>query len=144
MIRTKIQTECQNKKCGQKLNTEPQSERYDPKSHSLCCRRCSFSFENSRELYLHGMRQHYQVGGALQARPWSDDNAPWIRDGEDERLREVYEERTVDFSASSFPAGECTFRWCVCVCYDFEAMLQPVKDRPIELLSRMDSKARAH
>ena len=34
--------------------------------------------------------RHYQVGSALQAWPWIDDNAPWIRDGEDERLREVY------------------------------------------------------
>ena len=37
------------------------------------------------------MRQHYQVGGTLQARPWIDDNTPWITDREDERLREVYE-----------------------------------------------------
>ena len=37
------------------------------------------------------MRQHYQVGGALQRRPWNDDNAPWVRDGQDDSLREVYE-----------------------------------------------------
>ena len=77
---------------GQNSTSETPSRSSSDQSASLFrCRRCSESFQNRRELYLHGMRQHLQVGGALQARPWSDDNAPWIRDGEDERLREVYE-----------------------------------------------------
>ena len=37
------------------------------------------------------MREHYQSGGALQARPWNNINAPWFRQGQDEGLREVYE-----------------------------------------------------
>ena len=37
------------------------------------------------------MQQHYQVGGALQRRPRNDDNAPWVRDGQDDSLREMYE-----------------------------------------------------
>ena len=63
-----------------------------PSSQMYRCRRCTSSFENRHDLYLHGMRKHYQqVGGALQLRPWDENNAPWMRDGEDDGLREVYE-----------------------------------------------------
>ena len=37
------------------------------------------------------MKAHYQVGGALQPCPWNDANAPWIREGEDQQLQEVYD-----------------------------------------------------
>lgn len=38
------------------------------------------------------MRQHYQqTGGALQNRPWDENNAPWMRDGRDDALQGVYE-----------------------------------------------------
>ena len=64
----------------------------EPSTHSsFRCRRCPRSFENRRDLYLHGMQEHYQVRGALQPCPWNDANAPWIREGEDQQLREVYE-----------------------------------------------------
>lgn len=56
------------------------------------CRRCTDVFDNRRDLYLHGIRHHYnQSGGSLQRRPWGDDTAPWDRAGADEGLREVYE-----------------------------------------------------
>ena len=54
------------------------------------CRRCTETFDNRRDLYAHGIREHYnQHGGALQPRPWEpNDTAPW--DGDD-ALRQVYE-----------------------------------------------------
>ena len=61
---------------------------------SFRCRRCTRSFENRHDLYLHGMQEHYQVGGALQPRPWNNANAPWIQEGEDQQLREEYEANT--------------------------------------------------
>ena len=58
------------------------------------CRRCADTFDNRHDLYVHGMRAHYQVGGALQRRPWGQNNlAPWQHeDGtSDGALRDVYE-----------------------------------------------------
>ena len=54
------------------------------------CRRCTEMFDNRRDLYAHGLREHYnQHGGALQPRPWGpNEAAPW--DGDD-ALRQVYE-----------------------------------------------------
>lgn len=55
------------------------------------CRRCIEVFKNRRDLYLHGMRNHFnnQYSAALQPRPWDRDmEAPW--DGDD-ALRQVYE-----------------------------------------------------
>ena len=46
------------------------------------CRRCTQRFPDRRQLYLHGMQEHYQSGGgALQARPWEDGQAPWEVEG---------------------------------------------------------------
>ena len=45
-----------------------------------------------RELYLHGMQQHFQTGGkALQARLWEISQAPWETEEDDSRLNQVYE-----------------------------------------------------
>jgi hypothetical protein len=57
------------------------------------CRRCNEKFENKRDLYLHGMRQHYQTGGVqLQPSPYGQGPYPWeIEGGEtDLALKEVY------------------------------------------------------
>lgn len=54
------------------------------------CRRCTECFNNRIDLYLHGIRQHYQTGGALQQRPWDDDSAPWNRNDQQDGLRQVY------------------------------------------------------
>ena len=73
-----------------------------PLNTSYRCRRCDECFDNRRDLYLHGMRQHFQVGGQLQDVPWGNGLAPW--EGEtNERLKTVYEatERT------SYTSTEC-------------------------------------
>ena len=63
----------------------------EPSTHSsFRYRRCSRSFENRRNLYLHGMQEHYQVGSALQLHPWNNANTPLIREGEDQQQREIY------------------------------------------------------
>lgn len=56
------------------------------------CRRCTETFDDRHALYLHGMSTRYQVGGALQNRPWGDQDAPWqLENGDvDHGLREVY------------------------------------------------------
>lgn len=67
--------------------TSPDPSRYR-------CRRCVHVFDSRHELYLHSMRHHYQTGGALQHRPWRENEAaPWNgEDGNvDDGLREVYE-----------------------------------------------------
>jgi len=62
----------------------------------LNCRRCHEKFENKRDLYLHGMRTHYQIGQGvqLQPSPYGQGSYPWeIADGNvDQSLKEVYEE----------------------------------------------------
>ena len=47
--------------------------------HQFRCRRCTDVFDNRRDLYAHGIREHYnQHGEALQPRPWGrNDMAPW-------------------------------------------------------------------
>ncbi len=57
------------------------------------CRKCTDTFENRHDLYIHGMRRHYQVGGGLQRRPWGDDEDPWMNeDGTvDEGLKNIYD-----------------------------------------------------
>ena len=55
------------------------------------CRRCTQRFPVQRQLYLRGMQEHYQSGGgALQAIPWEDDQAPW-EVADDLPLKTVYE-----------------------------------------------------
>jgi hypothetical protein len=45
-----------------------------------------------RELYLHGMQQHFQTGvKALQERLWEISQAPWETEEDDSRLNQVYE-----------------------------------------------------
>lgn len=67
------------------------SSRPDDDVRTIRCRRCTQSFSNRRELYLHGMQEHYQTGsGVLQSRPWNRGEAPWELDL-DERLKTVYE-----------------------------------------------------
>lgn len=62
-----------------------------PEVRSYRCRRCSQSFPNRRELYLHGMQKHFQTGGrALQERPWGIGQAPWETEG-DPNLQRTYE-----------------------------------------------------
>ncbi|KAJ8313161.1 hypothetical protein KUTeg_009288 [Tegillarca granosa] len=57
------------------------------------CRKCVEVFENRHNLWVHGMHQHYQVGGSLQPMPWGPNLAPWENENGtvDEALREVYE-----------------------------------------------------
>ena len=63
-------------------------------SQQFRCRRCDSSFENRRDLYLHGMRQHFQTGTGfslgLQNPPWKDRQAPWIQP-DDAKLKDTYE-----------------------------------------------------
>jgi hypothetical protein len=55
------------------------------------CRRCTQRFPDRRQLYLHGMQEHYQSGGgALQTIPWEDDQAPW-EVADDPPLKTIYE-----------------------------------------------------
>lgn len=65
-----------------------------PKVKLFRCRRCTQSFSDRRELYLHRMQEHFQTGGGtLQARPWTNGEAPWERDNDD-RLKQTYEANT--------------------------------------------------
>ena len=67
------------------------SSRPDVDDITFRCRRCPERFANRRELYLHGMREHYQTGsGVLQSWHWERSQAPWEVDN-DERLKECYE-----------------------------------------------------
>lgn len=67
------------------------SSRPDDDVRTIRCRRCTQSFSNRRELYLHGMQEHNQTGSVvLQSRPWNRGEAPWELDL-DERLKTVYE-----------------------------------------------------
>ena len=64
------------------ISTVHQSPQPGPSSRSddrtFLCRRCTARFSNRRDLYLHGMQDHYQRGsGALQSRPWANGQAPW-------------------------------------------------------------------
>jgi len=80
------------------------------KPNDYHCRRCNEKYENKRELYVHGMRTHYQVGNGLQTVPW--ETAPW---GDDYTLKEVYETNAPlilqqhkpgpIFSTYNFPVG---------------------------------------
>jgi len=55
-------------------SSEPSITQYENKYR---CRRCTQRFPDRRQLYLHGMQEHFQSGGgASQARPWEDDQAP--------------------------------------------------------------------
>ena len=57
---------------------------------STRCRRCSEVFANRHDLYLHGVRQHYnQTAGALQPRPWRHNEVSPL--DSDAALRKVYE-----------------------------------------------------
>ena len=92
----------QCRQCGECLNTKTDflehSNSHSSQSrtsrqsngHQYRCRRAEY-FDNRRDLYLHSLRQHYQVGGALQRRPWAEDAAPWNRERENDGLPEVYE-----------------------------------------------------
>ncbi|KAK3109123.1 hypothetical protein FSP39_023489 [Pinctada imbricata] len=62
-----------------------------PGPSSYKCRRCNERFDNRRDLYLHNMTNHYQVGGQLQDTPWGNQPAPWEGSSTDERLKTVYE-----------------------------------------------------
>ena len=61
----------------------------------FCCRRCNEKFENKRDPYLHGMRQHYQTGEGvqLQPSPYGQVPYPWDIEGGETglALKEVYE-----------------------------------------------------
>ncbi|KAJ8314770.1 hypothetical protein KUTeg_006920 [Tegillarca granosa] len=73
-----------------KFVTSPKMK--NPKK-SFRCRKCVEVFDNRHDLWVHGMRQHYQVGGGLQPMPWGPNPAPWENENGtvDEALREVYE-----------------------------------------------------
>ena len=54
------------------------------------CPRCTQLFPDRRQLYLHGMQEHYQSGGgAVQTIPWEDDQAPW-EVADDPPLKTIY------------------------------------------------------
>ena len=74
---------------SQKTNRTVSGNRVKPGQYR--CRRCCEVFQNRRDHYLHGMREHYSQagGGALQPRPWGPgEAAPY--DG-DQAMREVYD-----------------------------------------------------
>ena len=88
----------------------------EPRPSMYRCRRCNERFDNRRDLYLHGMQSHYQVGGQLQDTPWGNGPAPWEGDDEtDDRLKTVYEANAPlilqtnapgpNISVYNFPAG---------------------------------------
>ena len=56
------------------------------------CRRCTQSFDDRRQLYLHGMRHHFQTGEGvgLQNPPWEENSAPWS-ETHDSKLKDTYE-----------------------------------------------------
>ena len=102
----------------ERINDMPRRPRTEeqPGPSSYGCRRCQKRFQNRRELYLHGMREHFQVGGQLQEVPWGNQRAPWEEDNAiDERLRTVYEANAPlilqpnapgpNISVYNFPAG---------------------------------------
>lgn len=51
---------------------DPSSDDSQPGPSSYRCRQCENRFLNRRELYLHQMREHFQVGGQLQETPWEE------------------------------------------------------------------------
>lgn len=61
-------------------------------SRQLQCRRCTQSFDDRRQLYLHGMRHHFQKGegAGLQDTPWEENSAPWS-EPDDSKLKDTYE-----------------------------------------------------
>ncbi|KAJ8319270.1 hypothetical protein KUTeg_004361 [Tegillarca granosa] len=83
--------DCGKRSCTCFINKEIHSL---PKPRkSFRCRKCVEVFDNRHDLWVHGMRQHYQVGGGLQPMPWGPNPAPWENENGtvDEALREVYE-----------------------------------------------------
>ena len=48
-------------------------------SQQFRCHRCTQSFDDRRQLYLHGMRHLFQTGEGvgLQSPPWEENTAPW-------------------------------------------------------------------
>lgn len=76
---------------AKKTRTNPSK----PAVQRVHCRRCNESFTNKRDLYLHGMQRHYQIGQGTQllASPYGQGPYPWeIEGGENDlALKEVYE-----------------------------------------------------
>ncbi|VDI49470.1 Hypothetical predicted protein [Mytilus galloprovincialis] len=74
---------------------KPRTNPSKPAVQRFHCRRCNESFTNKRDLYLHGMQRHYQIGKGtqLQASPYGQGPYPWeIEGGENDlALKEVYE-----------------------------------------------------
>ena len=72
----------------ERYHAEPGPSRVNP-TRTYRCRRCSSSFDNRRELYVHGMREHFQRGaGFLQPSPYIQGQEPWVNN---EPLREAYD-----------------------------------------------------
>jgi len=74
---------------------KPRQTTDNPAVQRLNCRRCHEKFENKRDLYLHGMRTHYQIGQGVQLQPSPYGQGPYpceMEDGNvDQALKEVYE-----------------------------------------------------
>ena len=50
------------------------------------------SFDDRRQLFLHGMRHHFQTGEGvgLQSPPWDENSGPW-NEPHDSKLKDTYE-----------------------------------------------------
>ena len=60
-------------------------------SRQFRCRRCTQSFDDWRQLYLHGMRHHFQTGEGvgLHSPPWEENIVPWSK-LHDSKLKDNY------------------------------------------------------
>ncbi|KAJ8312116.1 hypothetical protein KUTeg_009489 [Tegillarca granosa] len=84
----------QKRKTEEPEASSSKKQRTPPPSKTLYkCRQCKEGFNNRRELYVHRMRTHFQVGQGIQPRPWGNRPAPWEFDGGevDENFRDVYQ-----------------------------------------------------
>ena len=61
-------------------------------SRQFRCRRCTQSFDDRRQLYLHAMRHHFQTGEGvgLHNPTWEENSAPWS-ESHDSKLKVTHE-----------------------------------------------------
>ena len=75
--------------------SRPTSSQPGP-SRQFRCRRCTQSFDDRRQPYLHGMRHHFQTGEGVGSHnpPWEENSAPWS-EPHDSKLKDTYESKAV-------------------------------------------------
>ncbi|KAJ8310277.1 hypothetical protein KUTeg_012142 [Tegillarca granosa] len=67
----------QKRKTEEPEASSSKKQRTPPPSKTLYkCRQCKEGFNNRRELYVHRMKTHFQVGQGIQPRPWGNGLAP--------------------------------------------------------------------